>query len=338
MNMEHFFEVTLSLISQFTGHRGGIEFGIVHFGIAGMLWFVLFLFAWFNRSHSEQSHETLLLWGFGLGFARELFMMSMVSSQAYGLINADFLHIVFPPLEHVLFDIAMVVIAAAYMQYLVKNYLFCRRYLKIGIVLVLLCYLATFWWWSKYIIANPESKFGQTWCDWLFRINASVLLLVPMVVLYKRTRGWVQNAIFLALFFIFLNQFLKISDMALGEVYETTFTPIRHGFYLLGVFVFGYVYVRELFEERNHATDELKKAHATLEQKVKERTVELERKIEEVKVLSGFLPICASCKKIRDDEGYWNQIESYIAAHSEAEFSHGICPDCARKLYPELDL
>jgi YesN/AraC family two-component response regulator len=52
-----------------------------------------------------------------------------------------------------------------------------------------------------------------------------------------------------------------------------------------------------------------------------------------VKLLSGFLPICASCKKIRDDKGYWQQIESYIHEHSEAEFSHGICPDCAKKIY-----
>jgi len=56
----------------------------------------------------------------------------------------------------------------------------------------------------------------------------------------------------------------------------------------------------------------------------------------EVKTLSGLLPICASCKNIRDDTGYWNQIESYIQVHSEAEFSHGICPDCVKKLYPEL--
>lgn len=57
---------------------------------------------------------------------------------------------------------------------------------------------------------------------------------------------------------------------------------------------------------------------------------------DEVKVLRGFLPICASCKKIRDDKGYWNQIESYIQDHSEAKFSHGICPECANKLYPEF--
>lgn len=65
---------------------------------------------------------------------------------------------------------------------------------------------------------------------------------------------------------------------------------------------------------------------------------EKEKALQEVKILSGFLPICASCKKIRDDQGYWNQIESYIRDHSEAEFSHGICPDCAKKLYPDLDL
>jgi len=55
-----------------------------------------------------------------------------------------------------------------------------------------------------------------------------------------------------------------------------------------------------------------------------------------VKKLSGMLPICASCKKIRDDKGYWTQIEAYIRDHSEAEFSHGICPECMKKLYPEF--
>lgn len=62
---------------------------------------------------------------------------------------------------------------------------------------------------------------------------------------------------------------------------------------------------------------------------------ELQKAIAEVKTLRGFLPICSHCKKIRDDKGYWNQIESYIKDHSEAEFSHSICPDCARSLYPD---
>ena len=62
---------------------------------------------------------------------------------------------------------------------------------------------------------------------------------------------------------------------------------------------------------------------------------ELQHALKRVKTLSGMLPICASCKNIRDDRGYWNKIEAYIEKHSEAEFSHGICPECAGKLYPE---
>jgi len=70
----------------------------------------------------------------------------------------------------------------------------------------------------------------------------------------------------------------------------------------------------------------------------KRREKELEEALSQIKALKGLLPICASCKKIRKDDGYWQQIESYIREHSEAEFSHGMCPDCAKRLYPELDL
>ena len=61
----------------------------------------------------------------------------------------------------------------------------------------------------------------------------------------------------------------------------------------------------------------------------------MDEALSQLKLLSGMLPICASCKKIRDDSGYWNQIESYIHEHSQAEFSHSICPDCMVRLYPE---
>jgi hypothetical protein len=64
--------------------------------------------------------------------------------------------------------------------------------------------------------------------------------------------------------------------------------------------------------------------------------LEREKALQEVRILRGLLPICASCKKIRDDNGYWTQIEGYIKDHSEAEFTHGICPDCAKKLYPDF--
>lgn len=85
--------------------------------------------------------------------------------------------------------------------------------------------------------------------------------------------------------------------------------------------------------------DALIKANSTLEEDIKERQRlinELEKALSEVKTLSGLLPICSSCKRIRDDKGYWKQLESYIHEHSEAQLSHSICPDCVKKLYPDM--
>lgn len=90
---------------------------------------------------------------------------------------------------------------------------------------------------------------------------------------------------------------------------------LRLSFYLVVVFLLDSL--RRSFEEQRRLVRDLKKA------------------LDEINRLSGFLPICASCKKIRDDSGYWNEVEKYISEHSDAQFSHGLCPECAEKLYPE---
>lgn len=89
---------------------------------------------------------------------------------------------------------------------------------------------------------------------------------------------------------------------------------------------------RELNRVNSDQADEIARQNTEL----LEKNAKLQTALDQVKKLSGFLPICAGCKKIRDDKGYWNQIEAYLKQHSEAEFSHGICPECAQKLYPEL--
>lgn len=84
-------------------------------------------------------------------------------------------------------------------------------------------------------------------------------------------------------------------------------------------------------EKRNR---ELEEKNAELARLLEENT----RAQDEITTLRGLIPICAQCKKIRDDKGYWNQIETYISERSEAKFTHSICLTCARELYPELDL
>ena len=77
---------------------------------------------------------------------------------------------------------------------------------------------------------------------------------------------------------------------------------------------------------------ELRRQKRALTAKVEE----LRFALAQIKTLRGILPICASCKKIRNDQGYWKQVETYISEHTEALFTHGICPDCSKKLYPDF--
>lgn len=113
---------------------------------------------------------------------------------------------------------------------------------------------------------------------------------------------------------------------------------------LLTWFAFFGGFVSNIRRRLREQKEELQKAHEEIKIEMKNRKhaeiekdkviLELKDALAKVQTLSGLLPICASCKKIRDDQGYWNQIESYIGSHSNAEFSHSICPDCLKKLYP----
>jgi len=72
------------------------------------------------------------------------------------------------------------------------------------------------------------------------------------------------------------------------------------------------------------------------EKEREEMITELQTALEQIKTLKGIVPICAHCKKIRDDKGYWEQVEAYVSKHSDAQFSHSICPDCRKEHYPQF--
>ncbi len=95
--------------------------------------------------------------------------------------------------------------------------------------------------------------------------------------------------------------------------------------------------VARIKQELTLAQDEIER-RKKLENEKEKLIAELQQALSEIKTLRGFLPICASCKKIRDDEGYWQQIEQYIQDRSDARFSHSICPECTKKLYPDLKI
>jgi len=114
---------------------------------------------------------------------------------------------------------------------------------------------------------------------------------------------------------------VEVDDKNIGIPLLVTCSPLMHSDGSL----LGSVHVARDISVQKNASD------------LREKLIkQLEVSLAKVKLLSGFIPICASCKNIRDDKGYWKQVEEYIRDHSEAEFSHSICPTCAKKLYPDL--
>jgi PleD family two-component response regulator len=137
------------------------------------------------------------------------------------------------------------------------------------------------------------------------------------------------------------------SDPALGQTFVILVSGVRisSDFQADGLDVGADGYIikpvtnRELLA-RVQSMVRIKRAEDALRQKEKEQErliLELQEALQEIKTLTGFIPICSSCKKIRDDAGYWDQLEAYISKHTDAVFTHSICPQCAEKVRAELN-
>jgi len=92
-----------------------------------------------------------------------------------------------------------------------------------------------------------------------------------------------------------------------------------------------------LHQDAKHQMERLEALVRERTSVLEETNAKLSQALAKIQTLSGLLPICAGCKKIRDDSGLWSQVETYIAKHSEAKFTHGLCPDCARTFYPDVE-
>jgi hypothetical protein len=132
-------------------------------------------------------------------------------------------------------------------------------------------------------------------------------LAIPLISKYKKYMVGI-----LLLVMIFMQTFRRIISfyraISSGNIKTDIYAEIA-ALIVSTILVFGIVYILKLIKELTEALDN-------------------------IKILKGFLPICASCKKIRDDKGTWVHMEKYISQHSEAVFSHGVCDECAKKLYP----
>lgn len=141
---------------------------------------------------------------------------------------------------------------------------------------------------------------------WRSRVEAAIILGI----------GFISFAI--AGYFDLMEKIVKFARHHESWEIDEIFTAI----FFIGIAVL-FLFIRKTSDMERYACE------------LEEKNEKLIKATSEIKELQGILPICSSCKKIRDDEGYWHQVENYISQHSHAQFSHGVCPDCARTLYRE---
>jgi signal transduction histidine kinase len=274
--MDQILDYVLTLFSQTGGGPGPKENNLVRFGVPAVLWAVLLIVAWSRQRRQALPREQLLVWGFALGFTRELFMFTHVSAQLLEL-NVPGLTVrlagffTAEPLEHALTLAAIVVVAGAYQRYILRDVALSRRYLQVGLVIALITYLGVSWWWAQHSAAHPETRFNQALGGLVFHLATSALTLTALVIL-ARARGWLRNIVALALFFFFLGSFLKVLNFPTDRAYAYVLCPFANNLHILAIPVLGYVYLREQSIEKQQAQNDLRAYKDHLEELVEERT------------------------------------------------------------------
>lgn len=127
-----------------------------------------------------------------------------------------------------------------------------------------------------------------------------------------------------------------VASITISIAITSIMSIVFHGHVKLDYLITGFVCSAFVATLVTFVVLELLKEIKASETKLRERNSKLKKALAEIKTLQGIIPICSYCKKIRDDKGYWNQLEAYIHTHSEAQFSHGVCPECYISVLEEL--
>ncbi len=261
--------------------------------------------------------------GFGLWVASTFFVAAGYFSSLLRLAGPEFLSIA---LNNLFFTLTALFRLAGVVRFLKDRRIHRAWYFVVPLselTAISYLYLAVDWFAMRVLILSlllTSIAVAMAYVFFKHRMAGSALLY--------RGMGWLC----LSFGAIFMIRAVTLFSARTSDM----FTPqIGQQLYLLAIVLIEIAWsMGFLMMNSKRMEDELRASQDTLTHTVSK----LEKSLAEIKTLSGLLPICAHCKKVRNDQGYWQQIEVYVTEHSSADFSHGICPDCARKLYPELNL
>ena len=272
--MDEFLDFLLLTISQFAGGPGAMENNLVRFIFPAVTYGALMFVAWSRQREQDLPREKLLVWGFGLGAASAFLMAVFVSLQLVDLIVHKSTYVILVPLERALAMASVIVVAGAFLRYILDDARLTRTYLLAGLGITLLCLLFAWWQWHQYYADLTEKQFHTSMVSWTFQVFTSLLILIA-IVLIQTKRGWLPNLVTLALLFFLAGELLFLVNYATGKRYNGTLCPIGNSFPLLAIPLLGYVYLREQTLEKQRVQDDLELHRHHLEDLVQQRTAEI---------------------------------------------------------------
>lgn len=228
---------------------------LVWHGFAALLWGGLAFIAWSKLRQIPSREEWLLGWSFVFGFAQELLILIVKAIACFDLLSPQIFQSVFPPVALSLRNSAIILVASGYVWYLAKQAASARTFARIGLTIVVISYLASFWWWGHCIFENTAQNFERSWCSGLMQGAMTILLLVPLFYLWVKQSGWSRYWASLAIFCFWLYAALSWLVFAI-EMPPEQLQPVRRTIYVLGISWLGYVYVRELIDQLGKETQQ----------------------------------------------------------------------------------
>lgn len=248
--MSEFAQYLLDLLGEIGGGRGDPTDDLARFALGLMFWLLLIGSAMTIRRVHVRRRNSLLLMGMGIAAGRELLMLVSHSLALYNVVPASSLDPFVPPLEHALLLVARIVIAAAFLFYLLDNRITARRFLQAGMGGAVAFYLVTAVLWPSVLAEDPQLQFSGFIGAWFAHGWGSVTM-VTAIVLLARSSSIRRVVICIPFTFFFLDYLLSILNLATNEVFTTTLTPLSQSFHIFALPWFGYIYWLEQIDEQD---------------------------------------------------------------------------------------
>ncbi|TFG70882.1 MAG: hypothetical protein E4H27_05500, partial [Anaerolineales bacterium] len=217
--MDTFLKFIFLLLQQFAGGPGPVENNLIRFGLAALLWLLLLVIAWSRQQNQDLPRERLLVLGFGLAFTRELVMFALMTGRIldWKFLNTD--NVYHHPLEHTLAMTAIIVVAGAYLRYVLDDARISSHYLQVGVGITLIAVVMVLLTWPRYAAAYPEIQFHRTWQAWIFHVPLSLMIAAAIITLIRK-HGWLRNVVILAMLFFFISEFLILANFSTDHRYS----------------------------------------------------------------------------------------------------------------------